>query len=445
MPESWVWVRLGDISSYIQRGKSPQYCTKSPFPVISQKCIQWEGLKMEYAKFITTDSLDKYADIRFLKNKDLLWNSTGLGTLGRIAIYFEKLNSYELSVVDSHVTVVRLLKVVPEYIYYYLSSYYVQSVIEDKADGSTKQKELSLATISGYLLPLPPLSEQKRIVAKIEELLPFIEQYAKKEQELTALHQAFPEQLKKSILQAAIQGKLTEQNPNDEPAVELIKRIQVEKERLILEKKIKKPKQHSEIIVRDNSHYEIVDGVERCIDDEIPFEIPESWCWVKLNQLGEIVGGGTPKTDNDTNWSNGNIAWITPADMKNVKGKYISHGERYITLEGLNSSSTRMLSASSIVYSSRAPIGYIAITNNTLCTNQGFKSIDLYNKSIVDYLYYGLIYFTPLIQSRASGTTFKEISGADLGKILIPIPPLSEQKRIVAKIEQLFLSLENLG
>ncbi|STO61121.1 Probable type I restriction-modification system specificity determinant [Canicola haemoglobinophilus] len=219
----------------------------------------------------------------------------------------------------------------------------------------------------------------------------------------------------------------------------------MEKERLILEKKIKKPKQHSEIIVRDNFHYEIVDGVERCIDDEIPFEIPESWCWVKLNQLGEIVGGGTPKTDNDTNWSNGNIAWITPADMKNVKGKYISHGERYITLEGLNSSSTRMLSASSIVYSSRAPIGYIAITNNTLCTNQGFKSIDLYNKSIVDYLYYGLIYFTPLIQSRASGTTFKEISGADLGKILIPIPPLSEQKRIVAKIEQLFLSLENLG
>ncbi|OOR99121.1 hypothetical protein B0186_08235, partial [Canicola haemoglobinophilus] len=254
IPESWVWVRLGDISSYIQRGKSPQYCTKSPFPVISQKCIQWEGLKMEYAKFITTDSLDKYADIRFLKNKDLLWNSTGLGTLGRIAIYFEKLNSYELSVVDSHVTVVRLLKVVPEYIYYYLSSYYVQSVIEDKADGSTKQKELSLATISGYLLPLPPLSEQKRIVAKIEELLPFIEQYAKKEQELTALHQAFPEQLKKSILQAAIQGKLTEQNPNDEPAVELIKRIQMEKERLILEKKIKKPKQHSEIIVRDNFH-----------------------------------------------------------------------------------------------------------------------------------------------------------------------------------------------
>ncbi|STO58804.1 Probable type I restriction-modification system specificity determinant [Canicola haemoglobinophilus] len=330
------------------------------------------------------------------------------------------------------------------YIICYLQSELAQQEIR-KYTNKTTQPNVGLQSIKNFLVPLPPINEQNKISEKLEVLLPFIEQYAKKEQELTALHQEFPERLKKSILQAAIQGKLTEQNSNDEPAVELVKRIQAEKERLILEKKIKKPKQHSEIIVRDNFHYEIVDGVERCIDDEIPFEIPESWCWVKLNQLGEIVGGGTPKTDNDTNWSNGNIAWITPADMKNVKGKYISHGERYITLEGLNSSSTRMLSASSIVYSSRAPIGYIAITNNTLCTNQGFKSIDLYNKSIVDYLYYGLIYFTPLIQSRASGTTFKEISGADLGKILIPIPPLSEQKRIVAKIEQLFLSLENLG
>ncbi|MBN6710942.1 restriction endonuclease subunit S [Haemophilus haemoglobinophilus] len=170
--------------------------------------------------------------------------------------------------------------------------------------------------------------------------------------------------------------------------------------------------------------------------------MPENWVWVRLNQLGEIVGGGTPKTDNDANWVNGKIAWITPADMKNVKGKYISKGERYITLEGLNSSSTKMLSKSSIVYSSRAPIGYIAITNDALCTNQGFKSIDLYNKSVVDYLYYGLIYFTPLIQSRASGTTFKEISGTEFGKIIIPLPPLSEQKRIVAKIEELLPFIE---
>nr|WP_268876408.1 restriction endonuclease subunit S [Canicola haemoglobinophilus] len=441
MPESWVWVRLGDISSYIQRGKSPQYCTKSPFPVISQKCIQWEGLKMEYAKFITTDSLDKYADIRFLKNKDLLWNSTGLGTLGRIAIYFEKLNSYELSVVDSHVTVVRLLKVVPEYIYYYLSSYYVQSVIEDKADGSTKQKELSLATISGYLLPLPPLSEQKRIVAKIEELLPFIEQYAKKEQELTALHQAFPEQLKKSILQAAIQGKLTEQNPNDEPAVELIKRIQVEKERLILEKKIKKPKQHSEIIVRDNSHYEIVDGVERCIDDEIPFEIPESWCWVRLKDITYQLGQEIPKST---------FCYIDVGLIDN-KLHRISNNQNIIEPNDAPSRARKIVQKGTILYSTVRPylknicileedFPYTPIASTAFATMETFQDIDR------KFLFYYLLSptFTDFVNQAMVGVAYPAINDENLYKIVVPIPPLEEQQRIVSKIEQLFSYLENL-
>ncbi|WP_115073637.1 restriction endonuclease subunit S [Canicola haemoglobinophilus] len=434
-------MRLGDISSYIQRGKSPQYCTKSPFPVISQKCIQWEGLKMEYAKFITTDSLDKYADIRFLKNKDLLWNSTGLGTLGRIAIYFEKLNSYELSVVDSHVTVVRLLKVVPEYIYYYLSSYYVQSVIEDKADGSTKQKELSLATISGYLLPLPPLSEQKRIVAKIEELLPFIEQYAKKEQELTALHQAFPEQLKKSILQAAIQGKLTEQNPNDEPAVELIKRIQVEKERLILEKKIKKPKQHSEIIVRDNSHYEIVDGVERCIDDEIPFEIPESWCWVRLKDITYQLGQEIPKST---------FCYIDVGLIDN-KLHRISNNQNIIEPNDAPSRARKIVQKGTILYSTVRPylknicileedFPYTPIASTAFATMETFQDIDR------KFLFYYLLSptFTDFVNQAMVGVAYPAINDENLYKIVVPIPPLEEQQRIVSKIEQLFSYLENL-
>nr|WP_115242324.1 restriction endonuclease subunit S [Canicola haemoglobinophilus] len=444
MPESWVWVNICDVANLINGDRGKNYPSKDKLynfgiPFISAVNLEQDTVSENKLLYLSEQQYKLLGSGKLRKN-DIIFCLRG--SLGKCAVY-----PFETGAIASSLAILRLYnlgKVNLDFFYFYINSSLIKDEI-NKYNNGTAQPNLSAGNLGKFLFPLPPLSEQKRIVAKIEELLPFIEQYAKKEQELTALHQEFPERLKKSILQAAIQGKLTEQNSNDEPTVELVKRIQAEKERLILEKKIKKPKQHSEIIVRDNSHYEIVDGVERCIDDEIPFEIPESWCWVKLNQLGEIVGGGTPKTDNDTNWSNGNIAWITPADMKNVKGKYISHGERYITLEGLNSSSTRMLSASSIVYSSRAPIGYIAITNNTLCTNQGFKSIDLYNKSIVDYLYYGLIYFTPLIQSRASGTTFKEISGADLGKILIPIPPLSEQKRIVAKIEQLFLSLENLG
>ncbi|OOF87832.1 hypothetical protein BKG93_00650 [Rodentibacter ratti] len=255
IPENWVWVRLEDISSYIQRGKSPEYSLIKEFPVISQKCVQWSGLDISKAKFINKDSLKKYSNERFLQDNDLLWNSTGLGTLGRIAIYQSHLNLYSLAVVDSHVTIIRLIKILSRFVYFYLSSPAVQFYIEGQSDGSTKQKELSLKTISNYLIPLPPLNEQKRIVAKLEELLPFIDEYDKKEQKLTALNQQFPEQLKKSILQSAIQGKLVEQDSNDEPAGELIKRIQAEKERLILEKKIKKPKVKSEIILRDNLIY----------------------------------------------------------------------------------------------------------------------------------------------------------------------------------------------
>ncbi|MFC0933266.1 restriction endonuclease subunit S, partial [Pasteurella multocida] len=174
---------------------------------------------------------------------------------------------------------------------------------------------------------------------------------------------------------------------------------------------------------------------------EVPFEIPDSWVWVKLENIGEIIGGGTPKTNEIDNW-NGHIPWVTPADMKYISGKYIKKGTRNITSKGLHSSSARILTKNSIIYSSRAPIGYIAITLNELATNQGFKSIDLYKKEVVDYIYYALIYFTPDIQARASGTTFKEISGSEFGKTITPLPPLAEQKRIVAKIEALLPFVE---
>ena len=176
IPENWVWVRLDDICSYIHRGKSPKYSDIKKYPVVAQKCNQWSGFSLEKAKFIDPQSVSSYSEEQFLKDEDLMWNSTGLGTLGRMAIYDSRLNPYELAVADSHVTVIRPYRhyAMAKYLYFYFSSYTVQSVIEDKSDGSTKQKELATKTVKAYLVPLPPFAEQKRIVEKVNQLMPLL-------------------------------------------------------------------------------------------------------------------------------------------------------------------------------------------------------------------------------------------------------------------------------
>ena len=172
IPSNWAWVRLDDICSFIHRGKSPKYSPIKKYPVVAQKCNQWVGFSIEKAKFIEPQSITSYNSEYFLQDRDLMWNSTGLGTLGRMAIYYTLLNPYELAVSDSHVTVIRPYKtyIVSEYLYYYFASNTVQSVIEDKSDGSTKQKELATKTVKSYLVPLPPFAEQLRIVQKIKSV-----------------------------------------------------------------------------------------------------------------------------------------------------------------------------------------------------------------------------------------------------------------------------------
>ena len=447
IPDSWEWVRLIDVCEYIQRGKSPKYSPIKKYPVVAQKCNQWSGFSIEKAQFIEPNSLSSYGPERLLQDNDLMWNSTGLGTLGRMAIYKTAANPYELAVADSHVTVIRPLKqfVLPEYLYYYFANSSVQSVIEDQADGTTKQKELATATIKAYLTPIPPLDEQRRILAKLTEVLPVVKNYGVVYDETTAMQEAFPESLKKSILQEAVQGKLVPQDPSDEPAEALLERIRAEKQRLIKEGKIKKDKHESVIFRRDNSHYEKLDGVERCIDDELLFEIPDSWEWVRLGTVLEIARGGSPRPIQQylTTEPDG-INWIKIGDT-DKGGKYIYKTKEKIRPEGVAKS--RMVHSGDFLLTNSMSFGRPYILKSDGCIHDGWLVLsNRFECYSVDFLYY--ILSSPFAYYQfcdsVSGAVVKNLNSDKVANALFPLPPLSEQKRIVQRIEELLPLVKGL-
>ena len=440
IPNNWEWVRFKDL-----------------FNIVSSKRVLQSDWKMEGIPFYRAREIAKLSDFGFVKNElyiseDLFVELSksylmpeendimvsAVGTIGKA--YIVKATDRFYYKDASVLCYKNISKIIPKYVKLFMESECFVSQYS-KDSGGTTVDTLTIVRANQYLIPLPPIKEQEQIVSEIEKIFNQIEIVKENQEELNKLKDG----LKNKVLDLAIQGKLVEQDPNDEPASVLLEKIKKEKAELIKQGKIKKDKQESYIYKgTDNRHYEKIGSEVRDITDEIPFEIPNSWSWVRLSTIGNIVSGGTPKTEVNENWENGTIPWLTPADMRYVKGKYVKHGERFITEYGLNSSSATMMPKNSIVYSSRAPIGYIAITENELCTNQGFKSITPYSVEFVDYLYYTLIALTDSIISRASGTTFKEISGSEFAKTIIPLPPLSEQKRIVEKLENVFQFIKTL-
>ena len=445
IPDSWEWVRLIDVCEYIQRGKSPKYSPIKKYPVVAQKCNQWSGFSIEKAQFIEPNSLSSYGPERLLQDNDLMWNSTGLGTLGRMAIYKTTANPYELAVADSHVTVIRPLKqfVLPEYLYYYFANPSVQSVIEDQADGTTKQKELATATIKAYLTPIPPLDEQRRILAKLSEVLPVVKNYGVVYDETTAMQEAFPESLKKSILQEAVQGKLIPQDPSDEPAEALLERIRAEKRRLIKEGKIKKDKHESVIFRRDNSHYEKLDGMERCIDDELPFEIPESWAWVRWGAIAESIQYGY----NAPAKQEGRIRMVRISDIHENTVAWSS-----VPFCDIDDSDipTYLLQANDILFArTGGTVGKSFLVSEVPCESiyAGYLIRTRYSSLLCpQYLKYFMespLYWQQL-KSGTTATAQPNCNGQTLAKMLLPLPPANEQLRIVDNLARTFAIIERM-
>ena len=283
IPDSWEWVRLGNIGeTNIGLTYKPSDVTSDGVPVLRSNNIQNGQIDYSELLYVSCAVPERaYAhkgDIlicarngsRALVGKSAIVDADGMAFGAFMAIYRSSCNPY---------------------IQLFINSYLFRGQLEGAT--TTTINQVTQEMLKRQLCPLPPIQEQLRIVQKYTELQPLIAAYSNAYDKAQILITAFPEALKKSILQEAVQGKLVPQDPSDEPAEALLKRIRAEKQRLIKEGKIKKDKHESVIFRRDNSHYEKLDGVESCIDDEIPFEIPDTWAWSRLGSLVEVITSGS--------------------------------------------------------------------------------------------------------------------------------------------------------
>ena len=414
VPEGWAWCRFTSVT--VNRDSERK-------PISSANRTNVAKIYDYYGASGKIDKIDKF----IFNEKLLLIGEDGANLVTRskpIAFFAE--GQYW---VNNHAHCIDSTdKLILEYLCLYINAISLEKYVTGSA-----QPKMTQDNMNSILIALPPYEEQKRLEFQVNHILKTVSTIENEKEDIVN----YISSAKSKILDLAIRGKLVPQNPNAEPASVLLERIRAEKEELIKAGKIKRDKKESIIFKgEDNSYYEKIGDKIRCIDAEIPFDLPELWTFARLKHIGGIVGGGTPKTNISKYWD-GNIPWLTPADLSGYDSMYISTGSRTITDFGLKSSSAQMLPANSILYSSRAPIGYTAIATNPVCTNQGFKSVVPYDFSISPYLYYSLKARTDNIIQRATGTTFKEISGSEMAETIIPIPPLNEQSKIVEKVTQL--------
>ena len=422
IPESWEWVRLGSLMSAISDGthKTPTYVDDG-VPFLSVQNISKGYFDFSKLKYITKEEHEKliqrikpeYGDILFCR----------IGTLGKA---IKNTVDFEYSIFVSLGLLRPVEQNIADYIVFAINSPLGDKWIqENKVGGGTHTYKINLVDIPQMLIPLPPLSEQQRIFEKISEIKEQLETYDKTEKKLSSLQERFPEKLKKSILQEAVMGKLVPQDENDEPTSVLLECIREEKQRLIAEGKLKKDKHESIIYRRDNSHYEKVDGQEICIDDEIPYDIPDSWSWCRVKNIFSLQAGKNIQASQihgDTNGhdylcygGNGSRGYV---DEYNHDGDYPIIGRQGALCGNINRAT-----------------GKFYATEHAIC-------VDTYAGTDVSW---ACLFLTALnLNQYATATAQPGLAVANINEVLIPLPPLEEQVRIVYKVESSFSVLTTL-
>ena len=414
IPESWEWVRLIDLCCLISDGthKTPTYVEQG-VPFVSVKDISSGYLDFSNVKYITQEEHEKLISRCKPEIHDILL--CRIGTLGK-AIKIDTDREFSIFV---SLGILKLLNSdLADYIVTVINSGYGYRWIDaNKVGGGTHTNKINLDSLRGMPIPVPPLTEQKRIVAKIEEILPYIDQYDKAYTKLETFNKKFPEEMKKSILQLAMQGKLVEQRPEEGTAKGLLEQIKAEKEKLIKEKKIKKEKPLPEIT-----------------EEEIPFEIPESWEWMRVGDVGSWSAGATPSRQHPEYYE-GEIPWLKTGDLNDG---YITDIPEFVGQLALEKTSLRLNPIGSVLMAMYgATIGKLGILKIEATTNQACCACIPYSCIENKYLFFYLMSQRKNYISMGAGGAQPNISKEKIVMSLIPVPPFEEQKRIVSKIEEL--------
>ncbi|MFQ7688402.1 MAG: restriction endonuclease subunit S, partial [Anaerobutyricum soehngenii] len=431
IPESWEWVRLGEIFQH-NTGKALNSSNKSGvlLEYITTSNLYWDRFELENLRsmYFTENEIEKCQ----VSKGDLLVCEGG--DIGRAAIW---LKDYKICI-QNHIH--RLRSYVPlctRFYYYVFFLYKYAGWIGGKGIGI---QGLSSNALHSLLVPVPPIAEQERIVKRLEIIKPLSDKYSEASEQIQELNNLFPEHLKKSILQYAVQGKLVPQDPADEPASVLLERIRTEKEKLIKAGKIKRDKHESVIFRRDNSYYEKVDGIERCIDDELPFEIPDSWEWTTIGTTCINIQYGSSRKSEST----GTMAVLRMGNIQNgridtQKLVYTSDKEEiaHYPLEYndllFNRTNSKELVGKTAIYKSEVPAIYAGYL---------IRITPLIDSDYLNYVMQTQFYWVYCQNVRSDAIGQSNINAEKLKNFIYPLPPLHEQKRIAKKLNSIFTKIK---